>query len=67
MVIIMDASTGEREDDGAEYGDEVLNAGWLPQPELGLQLQSAIPSHPHPGRNIADPDSFLRNMYASQE
>ncbi len=67
MVIIMDASTGEREDKGAEYGDEVMNAGWLPQPELGLRLQLAVPSQAHPARNIADPDSFLRNMYASQE
>ncbi len=66
MVIIMDASTGEKEFE-SNYGDEVLNAGWLPRPELGLQLQSAVPSCPHRHRNITDPDSFLRNMYASQE
>ena len=66
MVIIMDASTGEREAD-SEYGDEVLNAGWLPQPELGLQLLSAVPAYSHSHRSIADPDSFLRNMYACQE
>ena len=66
MVIIMDASTGEREYE-SDYGDEVLNAGWLPQPELGLQLLLAVPAYPHRQRNIIDPDSFLRNMYASQE
>ncbi|MEY3201925.1 MAG: hypothetical protein RIR70_1475 [Pseudomonadota bacterium] len=66
MVIIMDASTGEREYE-SDYGDEVLNAGWLPQPELGLQLLAAVPACPHRQRNIIDPDSFLRNMYACQE
>ena len=67
MVIIMDSSTGKRLDDESQYGDEVLNAGWLPQPELGLQLQSAVPAHPHEHRPISDPDSFLNNMYSSQE
>jgi len=66
MVIIMDTSTGAKEYD-TDYGDEVLNAGWLPQAELGLQLVSAVPSCPHRHRNISDPDSFLRNMYACQE
>lgn len=67
MVIIMDSSTGQRTDDESQYGEEVLNAGWLPQPELGLQLQSAVPACPDRQRTITDPDSFLRNMYSSQE
>lgn len=68
MVIIMDMSTGKKaDDDESVYNEEVLNAGWLPQPELGLQLQSAVPSERPHHRRIMDPDDFLKNMYLSQE
>ncbi|MDP1652977.1 MAG: hypothetical protein Q8L56_09670 [Rhodocyclaceae bacterium] len=73
MVIVMDMSTGKSEKLSAEeaaaeefgaFVDEVLNAGWLPQPEARLEMhehevKSAPPS--------VDTDEFLRNLYRNQE
>jgi hypothetical protein len=72
MMIVMDMSTGEidklsckeapAEEFGA-FGDEVLNAGWLPQPALRLE------THDHAARTtapVADVDAFLRTLYCSQ-
>jgi hypothetical protein len=73
MVIVMDMSTGKIEkpdaDEAAaeEFGafvDEVLNAGWLPQPEARLEM------HAHAADSAAthvEPDEFLRNLYRNQE
>ncbi|MBI5920231.1 MAG: hypothetical protein HY847_01130 [Betaproteobacteria bacterium] len=53
-----------------EFGDfeeEVLNAQWLPQPELQLGLQEAV-REPEPRSNpTVDVESFLRTVYLSQE
>ncbi len=46
-----------------QYGDEVLNAGWLPQPdECPEGVASATGSHLQ-----CDPDDFLRGVYSYQE
>lgn len=73
MVIVMDMSTGKTEKPSAteaaveEFGafvDEVLNAGWLPQPAERLAM------HAHATDSVAaaiEPDEFLRNLYRNQE
>jgi hypothetical protein len=73
MVIVMDMSTGRfeklssEEAAAEEFGafvDEVLNAGWLPQPEARLEI------HEHaaePVSAVVEPDEFLRNLYRNQE
>ena len=69
MVIVMDMETGKKltEEEAAaeEFGafvDEVLNAGWLPQPEARLEV------HSHADKPaIADADAFLRDLYRNQE
>lgn len=73
MVIVMDMSTGKTEKLSAEeaaaeefgaFVDEVLNAGWLPQPEARLEM------HAHAddvASSAIEPDEFLRNLYRNQE
>lgn len=74
MVIVMDMSTGKIENKlnseeaaAEEFGpfvDEVLNAGWLPQPAARLE------THHHTEKTAApavDADEFLRTLYRSQE
>lgn len=74
MMIEMDMSTGKIDklnseaaaiEEFGEFVDEVLNAGWLPQPEAQLAL------HPHltQGKPAAplDADEFLRTLYRNQE
>ena len=68
MVAIMDMRTGERLSDAELYGEEVLNAGWLPQAALQLGLQSAVsPARKLRSKAVADPDTFLRRLYSAQE
>ncbi|WP_251199534.1 hypothetical protein [Aromatoleum aromaticum] len=53
-----------------EYGDEVLNASWLPpQPEPALQLQRAerVEVAATPPLPPIDVDDFLRAVYRYQE
>lgn len=78
MVIVMDMSTGKIENvliearPQAEFGafdDEVLNAGWLPQPVARLEththgvdaIQSAMACQQ------IDAEEFLNNLYRHQE
>lgn len=73
MMIVMDMSTGkiehmsEEEAAVAEFGafaEEVLNAGWLPQPEAQLALhEHTRPAPPQPD----DAEAFLRTLYRIQE
>ena len=69
MIVEMDMSTGKkvvvlRE----EYGEEVLLANWLPQPEAGLALQEALPARPGRGDEAErDAEAFLRKVYLFQE
>jgi|GEM_PF-3230633 len=73
MLIVMDMTTGKTQtmdaiapgiDEFGAYGDEVLNAGWLPIIEPRLETRAANADGP-----IAplEPDEFLRNVYRSQE
>ncbi|MFN4149048.1 MAG: hypothetical protein ACK4E4_05795 [Rhodocyclaceae bacterium] len=73
MVIVMNMATGKREKAGIvepageEFGafvDEVLNAGWLPQPEARLEKRCAEGTASTSG---FEPDEFLRNLYRHQE
>jgi hypothetical protein len=77
MMIEMDMSTGKidklsaeavAEGFGEEFGefvDEVLNAGWLPQPEARLETHHHI-AHGKPATTL-DTDEFLRTLYRNQE
>lgn len=69
MVIIMEMHTGNVVGNPDEYGDEVLNASWLPQPEPALPLQhvergEAAGNRPPPPIDV---DDFLRAVYRYQE
>jgi hypothetical protein len=68
MVIVMDMSAGKTAVvEPAAYDDEVLNASWLPQPELALQLQE----HDHEAARQMPPpedvEAFLQAVYRNQE
>ncbi len=70
MVTIMDMTSGTRPTDAERYGEEVLNASWLPQPALALGLQSVSEgesSAPPRGMLLTDIDSFMSRLYSSQE
>lgn len=73
MVIVMDMGTGKidkssREEAVAEefgaFVDEVMNAGWLPQPEARLEMHAHAATRPTP---VVDADEFLRALYRNQE
>jgi len=54
----------------AEYGDEIMCAGW--NPDVGLVCQSLLePSNTHPAMpadlTMEASELFLRKMYACQE
>ena len=64
MELTLDPTTTEQE----RYGDEVLNANWLPQPGLLLTLTSAVtPRRERTTAGAEDPESFLRRLYLLQE
>lgn len=65
MVIVMDMHSGKRcEDPGDAYGEEVLNASWLPQPELQLGLQPVEVEHAPAAEDV---EGFLATIYLCQE
>ena len=67
MLIVMDMSTGERLEQSGGYSEEVLNAGWMPQPSLQLGLQSAIETRRTPRyQEPCDVEAILRNLYLFQ-
>lgn len=77
MMIEMDMSTAKIDkssnaetaegfgDEFGEFVDEVLNAGWLPQPEARLETHAHI-THGKPATTL-DTDEFLRTLYRNQE
>ncbi len=70
MVIVMEMSPDKPTDlESADaYDEEVLNANWLPQPELAPQLQEVEAERGR--RKPAQPedvDAFLRSVYRNQE
>ena len=54
------------EDEFGSFEDEVLNAGWLPQPELQLGLQEVKASKLVTPAEL-DADAYMKQLYASQE
>lgn len=62
---LFDFMTGKSLGRAQDYGDEVLNAGWLPQPEAAQATRRASPARPRSA--VADPDAFLRDVYRAQE
>jgi hypothetical protein len=74
MVIIMETGTGKYlEQDAAtvaefdKYGDEVLNAGWLPRIETQLETRTHSARSPSVAAATLDADEFLRALYRNQE
>jgi hypothetical protein len=71
MVNIMDMTSGARLSDAERYGEEVLNANWLPQPALALGLQTVSESvASQPARTasaLTDIDDFMSRLYSAQE
>jgi hypothetical protein len=68
MITYTDMSTGKKVVDlREEYGEEVLLSNWLPQPELGLGLQEAVPARAERREPPQDAEAFLRTVYLSQE
>lgn len=68
MISEMDMSTGKRIIElREEYGEEVLLSNWLPQPELGLALQEAVPVRQNDRTAERDVEAFMRAVYLSQE
>jgi len=68
MIVGMDMSTGRKVIElREEYGEEVLLSNWLPQPEVGLALQQAVPARRDHEAAERDADAFLRNVYLCQE
>jgi hypothetical protein len=62
---LFDFMTGKSLGRHQDYGDEVLDAGWLPQPEAALASRRPSVARSHTA--VSDPDAFLRDIYRSQE
>ena len=55
-------------DDSPEYGDEVLDASWLPRPEGPLKvIRSAARDEGHPPVADEEAEAFLDAIYRNQE
>lgn len=68
MVIIMEMHTGKLVEEPQEtYGDEVLNANWLPEPGVQLGLQSVAEAEHLPRAAEEDAEAFLHAVYCFQE
>jgi len=76
MVIVMDMSTGKfeklntEEAAAEEFGpfvDEVLDAGWLPQPSTQLAEHEHVTRRKAPVIRVVEPEVFLRDLYRNQE
>ena len=70
MVTIMEMHTGKVIAEPQPYDDEVLNAGWMPQPLPQLAVQSHEREHHAPApcpAALADVEKFLQEMYRNQE
>lgn len=69
MVRIMETTTTDRSPTEAErYGEEVLNANWLPQDALLMVTETNHSTiHHYDSAATEDPDAFLRAFYLAQE
>lgn len=73
MIIEMDMATGKYEnlsnaeeatEEFGEFVEEVLNAGWLPQPEAQLAVHEHVAKKPEVP---VDAEAFLNALYRNQE
>jgi hypothetical protein len=68
MVIIMDTQAGKRIEEPVDaYGEEVLNANWLPEAELRPGLRepaSGVEAGPEATQDV---EAFLAAVYRYQE
>ncbi|ANQ83575.1 hypothetical protein [Azoarcus olearius] len=72
MVIVMEMNSGKALTEPPAYGEEILNASWLPQPtpEVAVQLQEIelAPRRRHDSMPPpADIEAFLAAIYRNQE
>jgi len=68
MTTIMDMNSGKALFEPEEYGDEVLNANWLPpQPQPALQTVEIEHGSEKVQPPPVDVDSFLQAVYRYQE
>jgi hypothetical protein len=64
----MDMHTGKSHEEPVDiYGDEVLNANWLPQPEMRPALQPVEREAAHSEVSVEDVEGFLASVYLHQE
>jgi hypothetical protein len=67
MVIVMDMESGRIfGDEFGPFKDQVLDANWLPRPELAAGLQEVVTPRAAPAA-LVDVEAFLRNVYLMQE
>ncbi len=71
MVNIMDMTSGARLTDAERYGEEVLNANWLPQAALALGLQlvseTSVKARAPQVPALTDIEGFMSRLYSAQE
>jgi hypothetical protein len=66
------ATITEHISDEERYGDEVLNASWLPQEVLRPERdddarEAGMSASGRGGAAVSDPDSFMQRLYSAQE
>ena len=67
-MIIMDMQSGKGVEEPADpYGEEVLSASWLPEPEMRLGGQQAEHAPAPSPLATQDVDAFLSAVYRYQE
>jgi hypothetical protein len=68
MVTVMDMESGRLlEGEFGPFMDQVLDANWLPRPEVATALQALLPTPALPNAAALDAEAFLRNVYLCQE
>lgn len=68
MPTVIDMSTGRKPMEPAEqYGEEVLLANWLPQPQPEIAPQADVAAKTDLDEPPFDVEAFLRTVYASQQ
>lgn len=64
----MKSKTEGADEHEESYGEEILNASWLPETEVPLgAVRSAAADERHPPVAAADTAEFLKSIYRNQE
>lgn len=64
----MDDNPDTEAEEVTEYGDEVLDANWLPRPDGPLKvIRSAARDEDHPPVAADEAEAFLSSIYRNQE